>query len=204
MREALVNAVCHRDYKLKGRRIEIRKFADRLEILSPGGLAGYITLDNIVEEHYSRNPRLVQGLFQWGYIEELGLGIDRMIEELTLAGHPQPKFEPKQNSFSVVMSNMRERRMTHNIVINSPTSTTVSHEGHASGQPDQPNQLTVNERQARMLQYLREHGRITNRDFQTLVPNVSPETLRMDLADLVDKSVLMRVGEKKGTYYILK
>jgi len=37
-----------------------------------------------------------------------------------------------------------------------------------------------------------------------LVPNVSPETLRMDLADLVDKGVLMRVGEKKGTYYILK
>jgi ATP-dependent DNA helicase RecG len=204
VREALVNAVCHRDYKLKGRRIEIRKFADRLEILSPGGLAGYITLDNIVEEHYSRNPRLVQGLFQWGYIEELGLGIDRMIEELTLAGHPQPKFEPKQNSFSVVMSNMRERRMTHNIVINAPVSTSVTLDAQSVDASAQPNQLTVNERQARMLQYLREHGRITNRDYQTLVPNVSPETLRMDLADLVDKGVLMRVGEKKGTYYILK
>jgi ATP-dependent DNA helicase RecG len=160
-----------------------------------------------VEEHYSRNPRLVQGLFQWGYIEELGLGVDRMIEELTLAGHPPPKFEPKQNSFSVVMSNMRERRMTHNIVITPPmstVSTSVELDSHSNAQPNQPNQLTVNERQARMLQYLREHGRITNRDYQTLVPNVSPETLRMDLADLVDKGVLMRVGEKKGTYYILK
>ena len=57
---------------------------------------------------------------------------------------------------------------------------------------------------ARVLQYIREHGRITNRDFQTLVPNVSPETLRMDLADLVEKGVMMRIGEKKGTYYILK
>jgi ATP-dependent DNA helicase RecG len=80
----------------------------------------------------------------------------------------------------------------------------VELDSHSAAQPNQPNQLTVNERQARMLQYLREHGRITNRDYQTLVPNVSPETLRMDLADLVDKGVLMRVGEKKGTYYILK
>lgn len=37
-----------------------------------------------------------------------------------------------------------------------------------------------------------------------LCPNVTPETLRMDLADLVDKNLLMRVGEKKGTYYIAK
>lgn len=212
VREALVNAVCHRDYRLKGRRIEIRKFADRLEIISPGGLAGYITLDNIIEEHYSRNPRVVQGLYQWGYIEELGLGVDRMIEELTMAGHPQPKFDAKPNSFSVIMSNMRERRMTQNIVITPPASTRVTVEGPLSAEGGAPTnepsgtlgQLTVNERQARMLQYLREHGRITNRDYQTLVPNVSPETLRMDLADLVDKSVLMRVGEKKGTYYILK
>jgi ATP-dependent DNA helicase RecG len=74
IREALVNAVAHRDYRLRGRRIEVRMFADRMEIISPGGLPGYITLDNIVDEHFSRNPRIVAGLFQWGYIEELGLG----------------------------------------------------------------------------------------------------------------------------------
>jgi ATP-dependent DNA helicase RecG len=64
--------------------------------------------------------------------------------------------------------------------------------------------MTVNERQARAIQYIRDHGRITNRDFQTICPNVTPETLRTDLSDLVEKNVLMRVGEKKGTYYIIK
>ena len=93
VRECLVNAVCHRDYRLKGRRIEIRMFADRMEVISPGGLPGFITVDNLVEEHFSRNPRLVSGLFQWGYIEELGLGIDRMIEEMTQAGHRPPQFK---------------------------------------------------------------------------------------------------------------
>jgi ATP-dependent DNA helicase RecG len=196
VREALVNAICHRDYRLGGRRIEVRKFADRMEISSPGGLAGYITLDNIIEEHFSRNPRLVQGLFQWGYIEELGLGIDRMIEDMVAAGHPAPKFNATAYSFTVVMSNVKERRATPNISINIPS---------ADVQVTSPTgTMTVNERQARAIQYIRDHGRITNKDFQLLCPNVTPETLRTDLSDLVEKNVLMRVGEKKGTFYILK
>jgi ATP-dependent DNA helicase RecG len=63
---------------------------------------------------------------------------------------------------------------------------------------------TMNERQARALTYLRDRGQITNREYQQLCPDVSAETLRLDLADLVDRGVLMRIGAKKGTYYILK
>jgi len=201
VREALVNAVCHRDYRLRGRRIEVRKFTDRLEIISPGGLAGFITLDNIIEEHFSRNPRLVQGLFQWGYIEELGLGIDRMIEDMVAAGHPIPKFNATAYSFSVAMSNVRERRAVQNITL---TTLTPSPAAGSTVDVTLAPGLTVNERQARALQYVRDHGRITNKDLQVLCPTVTAETLRIDLSDLVEKGVLMRVGEKKGTYYILK
>ncbi|MGV2436483.1 MAG UNVERIFIED_CONTAM: hypothetical protein LVT10_17625 [Anaerolineae bacterium] len=41
-------------------------YSDRLEVISPGGLPGFITVENIKEEHFSRNPRIVNGLFQWG------------------------------------------------------------------------------------------------------------------------------------------
>jgi ATP-dependent DNA helicase RecG len=184
VREALVNAMCHRDYRLTGRRVEIRQFDDRLEISSPGGLPGYITLDNIVEEHFSRNPRLVNGLFEWGYIEQLGLGIDRMIEEMLQAGHPQPEFRATPYSFTVVL-----RRAT------------------GPGVPVRPRpewQGRMNERQMRALQYLQQYSRITNRDYRDLCPDVSPETLRLDLADLVEKGLVMKIGDKKGTYYILK
>ncbi len=180
VREALVNAVCHRDYRLRGRRIEIRKFADRLEIISPGGLPGFITLDNIVDEHFSRNPRIVGGLYHWGYIEELGLGVDRMIEEMTQAGHPPPAFKETTYSFTVSLSNVRER-------------------------PPTPRwERTMNERQAKALAYIRENGRITNREYHRICPNVSPETLRLDLVDLVERGLLLKIGAKKGTYYILK
>jgi len=180
VRECLVNAVCHRDYRLKGRRIEIRMFADRMEVISPGGLPGFITVDNLVEEHFSRNPRLVSGLFQWGYIEELGLGIDRMIEEMTQAGHHPPQFKALPYSFTVTLSNIKERR--------------------AMPQWEK----AMNERQARALTYLRERGQITNREYQQLCPDVSAETLRLDLSDLVARGAVMRIGAKKGTYYILK
>jgi len=180
VREAIVNAVCHRDYRLKGRRIEIRMYSDRLEVISPGGLPGFITVENIVDEHFSRNPRLVNGLFQWGYIEELGLGIDRMMEVMQQAGHKPPSFDARPYSFAVTLYNAREKQ-------SAPAWS-----------------RNTNHRQARALQYIRDHGSITNREYRTLCQGVSAETLRLDLADMVEQGILLKVGSKKGTYYILK
>jgi ATP-dependent DNA helicase RecG len=180
VREALVNAVAHRDYRLGGRRIEVRMFADRMEIASPGGLPGFITVDNIIEEHFSRNPRIVSGLYQWGYIEELGLGVDLMIEEMVRGGHPPPTFKDTPYSFTVTLQNVRERAPL-------PAWT-----------------RTMNERQAKALAYVQEHGRITNREYRGLCPDVTAETLRLDLVDLVERGILLKIGAKKGTYYIMK
>jgi ATP-dependent DNA helicase RecG len=180
VREALVNAVAHRDYRLGGRRIEVRMFTDRLEITSPGGLPGFITVDNIVEEHFSRNPRIVSCLYQWGYIEELGLGVDLMIEEMVRAGHPPPTFKDTPYAFAVTLYNVQERAAA-------PEWT-----------------QSMNERQAKALAYVQENGRITNREYRSFCQDVSAETLRLDLVDLVEKGVLLKIGDKKGTYYILR
>lgn len=180
VREAIVNAICHRDYRLRGRRIELRMYSDRLEVISPGGLPGFITVENIKDEHFSRNPRLVNGLFQWGYIEELGLGIDRMIEVMEQAGHQPPNFDARPYSFAVSLQNEREK-------------------------PKQPDWMrNTNHRQAKALQYIRDKGSITNREYRTLIDGVSAETLRLDMVDMVEKGILMKVGSKKGTHYILK
>ena len=180
VREALVNAICHRDYRLRGRRIEVRMFSDRLEVISPGGLPGFITVENIKDEHFSRNPRLVGGLFHWGYIEELGLGIDRMMEVMEQAGHSPPRFDARPYSFAVALHNERIR-------------------------PKVPAWARdTNHRQARALQYIRDRGSITNREYRSLIHSVSAETLRLDLADLVEKGILNKVGAKKGTHYTLR
>ena len=62
----------------------------------------------------------------------------------------------------------------------------------------------MNERQARALTYVRDQGSITNGEYRRLCPDVSAETLRLDLVDLVEKGVLLKIGSKKGTHYILK
>lgn len=180
VREAIVNAICHRDYRLRGRRIELRMYSDRLEVISPGGLPGFITIENIKDEHFSRNPRIVSGLFQWGYIEELGLGIDRMFEVMEQAGHQPPNFDARPYSFAVTLNNEREK-------------------------PKQPDWMrNTNFRQAKALQYIRDNGSITNREYRQICDGISAETLRLDLVDMVDKGILMKVGSKKGTHYILK
>ena len=99
---------------------------------------------------------------------------------MTQAGHPPPHFKATPYSFTVALSNAQVRRAT-------PAWEKV-----------------MNERQARALEYIREHGQITNREYQQLCPDVTPETLRLDLADLVNRGILLRVGAKKGTYYIMK
>jgi ATP-dependent DNA helicase RecG len=64
--------------------------------------------------------------------------------------------------------------------------------------------LGLNPRQQVALVHLAQNRRITSHEYQGLCPEVHAETLRRDLADLVSRGVLLKIGDKKATYYILK
>ena len=186
IREAIVNAIAHRDYRIRGDEIRVLMFGDRIEFYSPGRLPGHITVENLIEERFSRNEIIVQILSDMGFIERLGYGIDRMIRLMTGAGLPAPRFEETTAGFQVTLA------------------------GHGASligeQADalRWRQAGLNERQEQALAYLLEAGRITNREYQRLCPDVSAETIRRDLADLVRKDLLLKIGEKRATYYIFK
>ena len=61
--------------------------------------------------------------------------------------------------------------------------------------------VPLNERQAKVLNYVHKYGRIKNGDFQQLCPWVSTETLRLDLVDLVARGLMEKHGKCRGTYY---
>lgn len=187
VRETLVNAVAHRDYSIRGEGIRVALFADRLECYSPGRLPGHVTVENIVAERFSRNETLVQVLADWGLIERLGYGIDRMLVQMEQAGLPPPTFRETTAGFLVVLQGQ-------------PLAATGSEGLDTSEWARQG----LNERQIGALLHLQAHHRITNRDLQELAPDVSPETIRRDLADLVERGLLLKVGERRATYYILK
>jgi ATP-dependent DNA helicase RecG len=186
VREAIVNAVAHRDYSIRGDEIRIFMFSDRIEFYSPGRLPGHVTVDNIVEERFSRNEVIVQVLADMGFIEHLGYGIDRMIKLMRDYGLPAPRFQETAGGFRVTLYGPGEGLVSEEI-----------DRGRWA-------HLDLNERQERALAYLLEKGRITNREYQELCPDVSPETIRRDLADLVNKNVLLQIGRKRATYYIFK
>ncbi len=80
IREALVNAVVHRDYLLSGTRIELSLYADRLEIISPGRLPNGITPERMRHGcRAARNQLLKDVLRDYGYLEHMGMGIPRKI-----------------------------------------------------------------------------------------------------------------------------
>ncbi len=105
-KEALINAITHRDYSLEGRGIEIRIFTDRLEILSPGKLLSKLTIADLKElrgAHETRNVYVARVLREYGYIRELGEGMRRMFELMKSNELVEPDISSPNKSFIVTL-----------------------------------------------------------------------------------------------------
>jgi ATP-dependent DNA helicase RecG len=93
LREAVINAVAHRDYFERGANVMIELFDDRIEISNPGGLVKGLKPEDFGKKSVLRNPLLGSLLHRVGYIEKMGTGISRMRGLLREAKLPQPIFE---------------------------------------------------------------------------------------------------------------
>ncbi|MEY3458781.1 MAG: hypothetical protein RL215_1938, partial [Planctomycetota bacterium] len=91
--EAIVNAVAHRDYSSNAS-VQVMLFADRLEVVNPGGLPKSLTLESLRHAHSSvpRNPLIAESLYLTQYIERMGTGTGDMIRRCGEAGLPEPEF----------------------------------------------------------------------------------------------------------------
>lgn len=103
LREALVNAFCHRDYTIVGGAVELAIYDGRTEITSSGPLPFGLRIADLLGTHSSnpRNPILADVLYRTGYIEKFGRGIGIIIELCTRAGHPTPEFEDRRGEVVV-------------------------------------------------------------------------------------------------------
>jgi hypothetical protein len=174
--EAIVNAIAHRDYHSNAS-VEVRLFADRLEVWNPGSLPGTLTLDDLRNDHPSVpcNPLIAESLYLTRYIEKAGSGTQRMIELCREAGLPEPNYELRTGSF--VLTLWRDW-LTAEVMAG----------------------FHLNERQLKGLTCLRAEWRLTSGRYQELT-GISRQTASRDLEDMVKKGILNRYGDRRGTFY---
>jgi ATP-dependent DNA helicase RecG len=91
VRESVLNAVAHRDYR-HGGSVFVRQYPKRLEVISPGGFPAGITPENILDGQNPRNRRLAEALAKCGLIERSGQGVNLMFENAVRQGKALPSF----------------------------------------------------------------------------------------------------------------
>jgi len=189
IREALVNAVAHRDYSgfVRGSQVQVKLFADRLEVRSPGGLFGDVTVGTLEERQSTRNRRLMQ-LFEYqGLVENRGSGIDSMIAEMRAAHMEPPRFRDDRSTFTVTFS-------SHTLLLTSEgmewLNAVAAH-------------LELNERQKLALLYLRHNHHLTNSEYRRLHHGLDSREAGRELQGLVRCGAAVMKGSRGGAFYVL-
>ncbi|MEO9884652.1 MAG: ATP-binding protein [Balneola sp.] len=179
IREAVLNALAHRNYHITNAHIEIKIFDDHILFQSPGTLPEGITIDQLNKAHPSirRNPLIAETFFRSGYIEQFGSGTLRMKENLKAAGHAEPEFREEGNSFVV-----RFDAALETIDLNS---------------------VDLNERQIKAIDLAR-NKELRASDLHGKFPEVNRKTITRDLTELVEMNIFEKTGTAKGTRYHLR
>ncbi len=177
--EAIVNAIAHRDYHSNAS-VEIRLFADRLEVWNPGVLPGTLTLESLRVDHPSLpgNPLIAESLYLARYIEKAGSGIQMMIEQCSAAGLPEPDFEQRQGSF---VNTLWRDWLTKEVLAG----------------------YNLNARQKKAVNHAKVTGRINNAQYRDLT-GISPRTALRELRQLTDIGIFAKVGGAgQSAHYII-
>ena len=111
--EGIVNALYHRSYNLQGNCVYIKHFDDRLEISNSGPLPAQVTVENIREQRFSRNPRVGRVLFESGYVRELNEGVKRIFNSMARSTLPTPIYKNDNDIVTLILENkvVRNRRV---------------------------------------------------------------------------------------------
>ena len=178
LREAIVNAIAHRDYSSSAA-VQVSVFADRVEVWNPGQLPSPLTPERLRHPHSSiaRNHRICEVLFLARYIEKFGTGTLMMIRESLAHALPEPDFV--QQAGELVTTVWRDW-LTEKVL----------------------SELGLSERQRKAVSFAKTHHRITNADYQGLVGGSRRTALR-ELDGLVRLGAFILQGRGRGASYLL-
>jgi predicted HTH transcriptional regulator len=182
IRELVVNMLAHRDYTniLSSARVQV--FRDRIEWLSPGGLAPGVTVSNILVAQASRNPAILSILYEAGYVEAIGQGLDTVVTVLEREDMQPPHFEDEGSFFLVT-------------VVGRPLDTFYSGDTYTR----------LTNRQRRILSIIRGRGEISSRDIAAdLTEHATQRSIQRDIKALLSLGLIRAIGESVAIRYRLQ
>ena len=165
IREAVINAICHRDYSIQGSEVKFAIFDDRIELSSPGGLPGRLSVDVLgsgVSE--IRNPVIARVFHQMGLIEKYGSGFQKIFDGIEVRGLPDPELLDTGSFFKITF------RLKEPI-------------------EEKLKELDLDEDQEKLIQYIQEKGNISTSRGADLIGKTD-ETARKKLKKLAEFNLL--------------
>lgn len=188
LREALINAICHRDYSIYASTLSLAIYDDRLELWNAGKLSSNLRLEDLRISHdsYPRNKKIAAIFYQRGWIEMWGTGTTRMIDFCKNNKTPEPEFHEYSGGFSVVFP------------FKEPMQTGIAKEEGLQPTPE----LTL--RQKEIIIILEKSGEMSLtaiRQYFKSPPAIS--TLRDDLTTLKSKKIIDSRGKARATTWFL-
>ncbi len=181
LRELNVNMLAHRDYTVIGSASRVLLFRNRIEWASPGGLPPGVTEDNLLLMQTARNPVLLSILYEAGYVEAYGMGLDTVVSVLNAEGLAAPRFRDLVGAAFIVT------------VYGRPV------ESH----PHTP-YVDLNESQRHIVRLINSMVEATLSDIREALPDRSKRTLQDDITKLIDAGIVERYGQTKATRYRLR
>lgn len=177
IREGLLNALVHRDYARFDGGMSVRITDDQIEIWNSGGLPEGLTIDDLKKGHTSRphNPDIAYVLFLRGFVEQMGSGTQRIINECHEYGLPEPEWKINSGGISLIIK----------LKVSKPESG-----------------FTFNVRQLELIKKMQEGEQMSPRDyFRSVAEKVQERRARADLVELAEAGYLERIGKGRSIIY---
>jgi ATP-dependent DNA helicase RecG len=187
-KEAIINALSHRDYYDKGGVIHVEVFDDRVEISNPGGLVSAIPEADFGKRSHSRNPLIFGLLARIHLVEQVGSGINRIRELMRNAELPEPVFQ-KEGIFTVVFSRQEQPFITISNTNETPSS--IKDILNSDFDTDM-----------KILKILMIDDSLTSKALAGLM-NYSEITIKRRLKKLQDSGKLQRIGSTKSGIWLV-
>ena len=203
LREAVVNAVVHRDYSREGESVRVFFYPDRLEVHNPGLLLPGISVEAMARGEVIsklRNPTLA-GLLRDvpGYMERIGSGVRFMIHEMRRMGLSDPHFQ-EASEFMVTFSATPTQAL-HRPGLGKEQQLVLDWE-RLGVVMTSTSTIEQKQRITRAMEYVQRHGAITNREYREVTGATDTTALR-DLEILLSRGVLKAVGKGRARKYTL-